>query len=166
MLKIIPLILQYNNKRRDRLPCGKAAVEMDKELLRSIIESDFDDLQDESKDDGKLKALLKSIANNVWRLEGRMTDPATREPKEEFTRHYRHIEAMKDSLEDFGVKIVDFTGVRYDGGMAVNVIANEGRSDATRVEITETLKPTVRLHDQQLQMADVVVVHPVENENA
>jgi hypothetical protein len=73
---------------------------------------------------------------------------------------------MKDSLEDFGVKIVDFTGVRYDGGMAVNVIANEGRSDATRVEITETLKPTVRLHDQQLQMADVVVVHPVENENA
>lgn len=166
MMNLILHPLSFFIHHRNCLPCGKAAVRLDKELLQSIIESDFDDLQDESKDDGKLKALLKAIANNVWRLEGRMTDPATREPKEKFTRHYRHIEAMKDSLEDFGVKIVDFTGVRYDGGMAVNVIANEGRSDATRVEITETLKPTVRLHDQQLQMADVIVVHPVENENA
>ena len=50
--------------------------------------------------------------------------------------------------------------------MAVNVVAWEKREGATREEIIETIKPTIRLGDRLLQWAEVIAVTPARSEPA
>ena len=108
---------------------------------------------------------IKKIANNVWKLRGKMLDDDGN-PMEHFDRVYRFVEALDDALKEIDVTIKSHDGETYDTGMAVNVIAWEKREGATREEIIETIKPTIRMGDRLLQWADVIAVTPVKAEPA
>lgn len=106
---------------------------------------------------------IKKIANNVWKLRNKMLDEDGN-PKNHFDRVYRFVEALDDALKEIDVSIKSHDGEVYDTGMAVNVVAWEKREGATREEIIETIKPTIRLGDRLLQWADVIAVTPVRPE--
>lgn len=96
-----------------------------------------------------------------------MLDLETKEPKEEFRRVWRHVEAIKDVLTEVGVDIIDWTGKRYDEGLAVKVVAEEEREGAKSAEIVETLLPTIRFRNAiHLQQGEVVVCRPPQAEEA
>lgn len=108
---------------------------------------------------------IKKIANNVWKLRNKMFD-ADGNPKDGFEKVYRPVDALWDALKEIDVTVKSHDGEMYDTGMPVNVIAWDKREGATREEIIETLKPTIRLGDQLLQWADVIAVAPVKAETA
>ena len=112
------------------------------------------------------RKLFSAVGTAVWKLEQRMLDPETKEPREEFRKVWRHVEAIKDALAEAGVDIIDWTGKRYDDGMSLKVVSEEEREGTKEAEIVETLLPTIRFRKEvQLQQGEVVVGRPPrENE--
>lgn len=109
-----------------------------------------------------LKAAAKS-ATHVWRAERRIVDPETREPLDDFKLLHRDIIAIRRSLEDLGVEIVDSLGSAYHSGMALKVISFEPTPGLSREEIKETIKPTVLWRGNLLQLGEVIVGTPQTN---
>lgn len=111
--------------------------------------------------DAEVAKLLKTVGTAVWRLERRMLDEETREPKDEFRKVWRSVEAIRDALTDIGVEIIDWTGRRYDEGLPLKVVSEDERTSLKEPEITETLLPTIRFRQQtQIQMGEVIVGRP------
>ena len=112
--------------------------------------------------DAELARLFRTAGTAVWKMEQRMLDPESKEPRDEFRKVWRHVEAIKDALADIGVDIVDWTGKRYDEGMSLKVVAEEERPGTKQSDIIETLLPTIRFRKQiQLQQGEVIVGRPV-----
>lgn len=108
-----------------------------------------------------LVKLFRTTGTAVWKLAGRMLDEETKEPKDEYRRLWRHVEAVRDALAEIGVDIIDWTGKRYDEGMSLKVVSEEERPGTKEPEIVETLLPTIRFRKQiQLQQGEVVVSRP------
>ena len=111
--------------------------------------------------DAEVAKLLKAVGTAVWKLERRMLDEETKEPKDEFRKVWRHVEAIRDALTDIGVEVVDMTGRRYDEGLPLKVVSEEERTGLKEPEIIETLLPTIRFRQQaQIQMGEVIVGRP------
>ena len=111
--------------------------------------------------DAEVAKLFRAAGTAVWKLEQRMLDAETKEPRDEYRRLWRHVEAIKDALTDIGVDIVDWTNKRYDEGMSLKVVSEEERPGTKEPEIVETLLPTIRFRKQiQLQQGEVVVSKP------
>lgn len=111
--------------------------------------------------DAEVAKLFRAAGTAVWKLEQRMLDAETKEPRDEYRRLWRHVEAIKDALTDIGVDIVDWTNKRYDEGMSLKVVSEEERPGTKEPEIVETLLPTIRFRKQiQLQQGEVVVSRP------
>lgn len=111
--------------------------------------------------DAEIAKLFKAVGTAVWKLERRMVNEETKEPKDEFRKVWRHVEAIHDALADIGVEIVDWTGRRYDEGLPLKVVSEEERADLKEPEIIETMLPTIRFRQQaQIQMGEVIVGRP------
>lgn len=111
--------------------------------------------------DAELAKLFRAIGTAAWKLAGRMLDEETKEPKDEYRRLWRHVEAVRDALAEIGVDVIDWTGKRYDEGMSLKVVSEEERPGTKDPEIIETLLPTIRFRKQvQLQQGEVVVSRP------
>ena len=111
--------------------------------------------------DAEIAKLFKAVGTAVWKLERRMLNEETKEPKDEFHKVWRHVEAIQDALKDIGVEVVDWTGHRYDEGMSLKVVTEEERVDLKEPEIIETMLPTIRFRQQaQIQMGEVIVGRP------
>lgn len=111
--------------------------------------------------DAEVAKLFRAAGTAVWKLEQRMLYAETKEPRDEYRRLWRHVEAIKDALTDIGVDIVDWTNKRYDEGMSLKVVSEEERPGTKESEIVETLLPTIRFRKQiQLQQGEVVVSRP------
>ncbi len=104
--------------------------------------------------------LLVRVATGLWRLRQRMIDPATGQPMDNSRRTYRHLEALWDTLAEFGVEIDDHDGEPFDSGMALVVLSYERDPAATREVVKETIKPTVYLHERCIQRGEVIVGTP------
>lgn len=114
--------------------------------------------------DSDLVKLFRTTGTAVWKLAGRMLDAQTNEPKDEYRRLWRHVEAIRDALTAVGVDVIDWTGKRYDEGMSLKIVSEEERPGTKIPEITETLLPTIRFRKQiQLQQGEVVVSRPTAN---
>ncbi len=124
--------------------------------------------------DAEIAKLFKAVGTAVWKLERRMLNEGTKEPKEvriidnatnaeigDFRKLWRHVEAIQDALTDIGVDVIDWTGRRYDEGLPLKVVSEEERADLKEPEIIETMLPTIRFRQQaQIQMGEVIVGRP------
>lgn len=111
--------------------------------------------------DADLVKFFRAVGTAAWKLAGRMLDEDTKEPKDEYRRLWRHVEAVRDTLAEIGVDVIDWTGKRYDEGMSLKVVSEEERPGTKESEIIETLLPTIRFRKQvQLQQGEVVVSRP------
>jgi len=103
---------------------------------------------------------LAELGTGLWRLRQRMIEPETDRPPEGMRRAYRHLESVLDMMTEAGVKIQDHTDDPFDAGLSLRVIAFQTMPGIQRERVVETIKPTVYLGGQVIQMGEVIVASP------
>jgi len=105
-------------------------------------------------------AFLAEVGTGLWRLRQKMLQPGTDKPLEEMRRAYRHFESVWDALARDGVKIYDHTGEDFDAGRSIKVLAYQPTTGLSRERVLETIKPTIYINDDRVQMGEVIVGTP------
>jgi hypothetical protein len=110
---------------------------------------------------GDLEASLAEIATNLWRIKGQMVKVGA-EPSQDLRPLSRHLEAAIDALGAAGVQILDHTGeeIPEQGIVGIKKLAFEPTEGLVHEIVLETIKPTVLLHGQRIQMGEVIVGTP------
>lgn len=115
-------------------------------------------------DSGQEKDLLSIVVDTgtvIWRLQRRLQE-GSKAPKD-IKRISRDLESTWDALKQGGVEIRDHTGEKYDGGMALRVIAFQPMPELSQEQVLETIKPTIYHKDQIVQMGEVIVGVPMKD---
>lgn len=131
--------------------------EMDSSLKASVHESGISASQE-----GESLNIIIDIGTIMWRLQRRL--PADPKAAEANKRISRDLESAWDILRQGGIEIKDHTGDKYDGGMALRVIAFQTTAGLSCEQIIETVKPTIYYKARIIRMGDVIVGTP-EDEN-
>ena len=87
-------------------------------------------------------------------------EATTGEVREEMKRVYRHLEAIFQNLQDLGVEVKDHTGLPFDYGLPLKVVATQPTAGQSRETVLDTIKPTVYWNNQIIQMGEVVIATP------
>ena len=111
---------------------------------------------------GDLRASLAEIATSLWRIEGQMGKVGAGEPSQDLGRLSRHLEAAMDALSAAGVQILDHTGeeIPEQGIVGIKKLAFDPTDGLDREVVQQTIKPTVLLHGERIQMGEVIVGTP------
>lgn len=115
----------------------------------------------ESRQESESLNLIVDIGTVIWRLRRRL--PADSELAEQTRRISRDLESAWDTLRQGGIEIKDHSGEKYDGGMALHVIAFQPVVGLSREQIIETIKPTIYCNNKIVRMGDVIVGVPEGN---
>lgn len=103
---------------------------------------------------------LADLVTGLWRLREKMLDGETGKPLDEMRRAFRHLEACWDILAQAGVQVQDHSRSQYDPGISLKVVAFQPTPGLDCETVIETLKPTVYLNGQRIQLGEVVVGTP------
>lgn len=114
--------------------------------------------------EGLSPSVLAALSTHLWRMGKRLADPKSGRPCEETRKIFRHYEACMDTLKKAGVEIIDHTGDAFDAGLSIEVLTYQPSAGLDRDRVIETVRPTVYLHDQRIQMGVVIVGTPIEQE--
>jgi hypothetical protein len=106
------------------------------------------------------RRFLADVGTGLWRLRQKMTQPGTGKPLEEMRRAYRHFESVWDALSNEGVVIHDHTNEDFDAGQSLKVLAFQPTQGLRRERVIETIKPTICVNDEIIQMGEVIVGTP------
>jgi hypothetical protein len=112
-----------------------------------------------------VKAVI-GIATNTWKARRRLIDPVSGEVGEEMKRLNADIERIQRCLEELGVVIEDHTNQPFDYGLPWKVVATKPTTGIQKEMVTETLRPTIRWHDQIIQHAEVEIATPVSKQES
>jgi hypothetical protein len=107
---------------------------------------------------------IVGIATNTWKARRRLVEPISGELAEEMKRVAADIERIQRCLEDLGVVIEDHTNRPFDYGLPWKVVATKPMLGIQKEIVTETLRPTVRWHDQIIQHAEVEIGTPANKQ--
>jgi hypothetical protein len=132
---------------------GQLAEEITKELREK-------EARVEPKSSPSRGAFLAEVGTGLWRLRQKMLQPGTDRPLEDMRRAYRHFESVWDALARDGVKIYDHTGEDFDAGRSIKVLAYQPTAGLSRERVLETIKPTIYVNDDRVQMGEVIVGTP------
>jgi len=105
---------------------------------------------------------LAEVCNRLWRLKVHMVDPATGQPREPMRHEYRQVESAMRALDEAGVEILGHDGevLPKGGEVALVVVGWQQMPGLTRVQVIETLKPSVYHNGRLVQAGDVIVGTP------
>ena len=103
---------------------------------------------------------LADLVTGLWRLREKMLDGETGRPLEEMRRAFRHLESAWDILAQVGVQVQEHSRSRYDPGLSLKVVAFQPTPGLDCKTVIETLKPTVYMKGQRIQVGEVVVGTP------
>lgn len=109
--------------------------------------------------------VLAAVATGLWRMRRRMVAPGSDEPLAEMRAAYRHLESTWAALEQAGVEIQDPLGTPFDSGLSLRVVAFEPAPGIAREQVIETIRPSVYLDGQHVQVGEVIVGTPEEGES-
>jgi hypothetical protein len=108
--------------------------------------------------------MFASVGTGLWRLRRQLVQPDTNEPRDEMRRAYRHFEAVWDALTLAGIEIQDHTGAFFHPGMALAAILFQPSPGLIREQVLETVRPSVYLNGQLIQIGEVIVGTPAAAE--
>jgi hypothetical protein len=113
---------------------------------------------------------LAVLATQAWRMNNRLHDPTTKEPRDTLDSRdcrgvARSLETIMDELRDLGITIKDRTGEDYDEGLPEKVIQGEPRPNLAKPRIIETLKPSIFLNQKFIQLGDIIVGIPTNKDS-
>ena len=118
---------------------------------------------------GALGKGLIEIANNAWRLRGKLVDRDSQEAREEISKAdarkmARHIDRIYEAFKSLGIEIKDRTGEPFDYGLPEKVVSASQQADLKKEQIAETLRPTIYLNDRIEQVGEVIIATPIEEQ--
>jgi len=131
------------------------------EDMAAWLEPALSEIETGSRKEEGLVNLVVDIGTVIWRLRRRLTTES--EVPEEIRRISRDLESAEDALKQGGIEIKDHTGEKYDGGMALHVIAFQPTAEVSQEQVIETVKPTMYHKDKLVRMGEVIVGVPAEN---
>ena len=106
------------------------------------------------------------IANAVWSLQQKSRDPATTEIRDEFRPISRHVERLAECLAEIGIEAQNHTNQPFDSGQSLEVIAFQPTAGIAREVVLETIRPSVYLKGQRIQVGQVIVATPQSTQGA
>lgn len=131
------------------------------EDMLKLLESAPVEVEVSSRKEEELLNLVVDVGTVMWRLQRRLTVGG--EVPEETRRMSRDLESAWDALRQAGVEIKDHTGEKYDGGMALHVIAFQPTAELSQEQVIETIKPTIYHKEKLIRMGEVIVGMPGED---
>ena len=111
-------------------------------------------------DKSESMTFLAEVGTGLWRLKLRMLQPGTDRPLDEMRKAYRHLESTWDALSAAGLRIIDHTGMPFDAGLSIKVLAYQPTAGLARQRVLDTVKPTIYLRETRLQIGEVIVGTP------
>ena len=100
------------------------------------------------------------LANSAWDMRKGCVDSVSGEPKPHLAKMARHVERLWDSLERVGLNIQDHYNQPFDSGQSLEVLAFQPTPGVERETVAETIRPTVYLQGQRIQIGQVIVATP------
>lgn len=108
-------------------------------------------------------SFVADLGTALFRLRRLLWPPGARAPSEDSRRAFRHLDSAWSVLERAGVQILDHHDEPVpEGDWAVRILAFEPTMGVTRARVKDTVKPTIYFHDRQVQVAEVIVAIPQE----
>ncbi|MDR3254938.1 MAG: hypothetical protein LBT31_05185 [Synergistaceae bacterium] len=108
----------------------------------------------ESDEKVGMASFLVDLSTGVWRIR-RKIDGLSRVPKEVKEALYS-LESVWTSMAESGVEIVDHIGTIPSKNEA-KIVEVRDMPDITRDQVVETIKPTITLHGEIIQIGEVVM---------
>ncbi|MFG1922635.1 hypothetical protein [Cryptosporangium sp. NPDC048952] len=123
------------------------------QLVRSFPQ---EEQQQEQKPEVDDKALADA-ATNLWRAQRRLAHGAQTARDRQTGRYLR---SCRDALQAAGLVVQDHDGDAFHPGRSIEVLAVEEVDGRTDEVVSETVRPTIYLHDRRIQMGQVIVAGP------
>ncbi|WP_163506686.1 hypothetical protein [Fodinicola acaciae] len=101
---------------------------------------------------------LAVSATNLWRALRKLQDADDTAPAVRHAQHY--LRKVRQTLADGGLVIYDHDGELFHPGLSLEVLARETSAGAEKETVAETVRPTVYLGDERIQLGQVIVVGP------
>lgn len=139
--------------------------------LSSSVPADASDQADANAAERRIvlrfrPTIWAEMANAVWGLQQKSRDPATAEIKDEFRSISRHIERLAECLAEIGIEAQNHTNQPFDSGQSLEVIAFQPTAGIVREVVLETIRPSVYLQGQRIQVGQVIVATPQSAQEA
>ncbi|MFJ9031533.1 hypothetical protein ACIRQP_24035 [Streptomyces sp. NPDC102274] len=72
----------------------------------------------------------------------------------------RQVQTSRQALADDGLEIQEHDGMAFDSGLSLEVLVFQDEPGLTREVVLETVRPSVYLHGERIQMGQVIVGRP------
>ncbi|MFC1952609.1 hypothetical protein ACFLWR_00565 [Chloroflexota bacterium] len=121
-------------------------------------------LQSNYKNEEELLDMATDVGTLVWRVQKRLS--TIEQLPKELKRVSSDLESTWTALIQRGIEIKDHTGQDYVSGMALKVITSQVVPGLTKRQIMETIKPTIYYKEKIMQMGEVIIGVPQNNESS
>lgn len=103
---------------------------------------------------------LALAATNLWRAQRRLAQPGG-DPAQA-RQSGRYLQRCRDALVDAGLVVRDHDGEQFHSGRSLEVLVFSDDPALTTETVIETVRPSIFLHDQRIQMGQVIVGCPAQ----
>ncbi len=112
-----------------------------------------------------LSRALLVLANQSWRITTAAQNPETKESKPELSpqdvkKISNALEAINETLENIGIKVLDRINQPFDPGFPDQVITEEPREGITKEQIIRTIRPTIIWNQTIVQRGEIDIAVP------
>lgn len=108
-----------------------------------------------------LKALAEA-ATNLWRAQ-RKLEQSGDTISAQGRQTGRYLRTCRETLHEAGLEIQDHDGDPYHPGQSLEVLVFEPDPALTSEVVQETIRPSIYLHGERIQMGQVIVGTPKES---
>lgn len=105
--------------------------------------------------------MLVAVATNVWRARNELRNAQMGQFSEEMKQFECHVDAIYQSLAEFGIEVHDHTGNEYDERQPLVVVNTIPTPGLDTMRVYETLLPSVYWNNRLLQNGEVNVATPI-----
>lgn len=110
--------------------------------------------------------MLVAVATNAWRARNELRNAQVGQFSEEMKQFEGYIEAIYQSLGEFGIVVHDHTGNEYDETQPLVVVNTIPTAGLDTMRVYETLLPSVYWNNRLLQSGEVNVATPIPSDTA
>lgn len=108
---------------------------------------------------------LLGAAVGIWRALRKLDQGGGPLSAADLRQVRRQVQASRQALADDGLEIQDHDGMAFDSGLSLEVLLFQKEPGLTREVVLETVRPSVYLHGERIQMGQVIVGRPVPEQN-
>ncbi|MFG2777818.1 hypothetical protein ACGFY7_08135 [Streptomyces prunicolor] len=114
----------------------------------------------ETPDQGAGTGALLGAAVGIWRALRKLDQGDGHLSGADLRHVRRQVHASRQALADDGLKIQDHDGMPFDPGLSLEVLVFEEEPGLPHEVVLETVRPTVYLRGERIQVGQVVVGRP------